>query len=852
MKYITAPIHLLKFWYIESIDVFFRTWKNLILFLEEDLAVGLMWKLLFVPLFHDSSIVGRVLSVCFRMGRVTVGIFAFILGTVFLIALAAYWLFLPILVFLDLPEYLSRILFFGGVGLFIIHIATHPHKKVWQVKGNPWDASTVKSSDLSFKNLLETFEVKNLLAYLEIQLDHLPLFEIQDKDQLIKKAFELAKKAGSEYIRPSHFFVAALTDIPQIDQFLLKLDLKVTDFEQVLNYLEKKRNTWRKVYIWDEYFGVHHLKGVNRGWLGAPTPILDLVGEDLTRHAASTFSSDFIRSNGVVEGILNILSQTTGRNVILIGPPGVGKSALIHHLAKQIVRGDAPSILATKRLVLLDLTKLVSGANTEGELAQKVKTIFEEVSYAQNVIIALEEIHDLGMGEASKFNLYSLILPYLEKDEFQFIATTENENYSRIIEKNGSFARLFVKIELPAATVADTLSILEERAIETERSSKVLTSYVAMKTAVELAQKLVHDRVLPDCAISIFKEAQTRSFKGWVTKEIVKQTISTRVKVPLADVGTLNKEKLLTLETQIHGKLIDQEQAVKLVSDTLRRSATGIREENRPIGSFLFVGPTGVGKTELAKALAQVYFKPGEHLRGENEVSPSIHLGGEGHGAFIRFDMSEYQNQESVARLIGGSGEGGQLTEAVRQKPYCLLLLDEFEKADPKILTLFLQVLEDGRLTDGASRLIDFTNTIIIATSNVASLIIAQGLGAGKSMDEIDKEVNDELLKTFKPELINRFDDVVIFKPLSPQDLQKIVNIKIKTLQNQMREKGYILEFDEDLLRQLAERGFDPVLGARPLRRLIQDTLEANLSRLILENKLVKGNPFKIEAELLN
>ena len=845
MKYLTLPIHLFKFWFIESIDVFFRTWKNLILFLEEDLAVGLMWKLLFIPLFHDSSIVGKFLSFFFRATRIAMGLFAFFAATAILIALAIYWLLLPILAFFDNPRYISGVLFLGGVGLFVIHIATHPHKKVWQVRNDPsagsgqslWDAATVKKRSLNLKSLLTNFEVQNLLSHLEIQLDHIPSFEIKDADELIKKAYELAKVSNSEYITPRHFFVAAFKEIPGIDQFLLKFNLKISDFEKVLSYLEKKNNTWRKVYIWDDNFSIHHLKGVNRGWLGAPTPSLDLVGEDLTRYAASTYSADFKRGNGVVEQVLNILSQQSGRNVILVGPPGVGKSALIHHLAKQIVIGDAPSVLATKRIVMLDLTKLVSGANTEGELAQKIKTIFEEVSYAGNVIIAIEEIHDLGVGEASKLNLFSLILPYLETDAFQFIATTENENYSSVIEKNGSFARLFVKVELEAATPEDTLAILEDRAIETERASRVLTTYVAMKACVELAQKLIHDRVLPDSAISIFKEAQTRSFKGWVTKDIVKQTISTRVKVPLADVGTLNeessalKEKLLTLEMQIHGKLIDQEQAVKVISDTLRRSATGIREENRPIGSFLFVGPTGVGKTELAKVLAQVYFSD--------------------EGAFLRFDMSEYQNQESVNRLIGGSGEGGQLTEAVRQKPYCLLLLDEFEKADPKILTLFLQVLDDGRLTDGAGRLVDFTNTIIIATSNAGSLLIAQGLGAGKSMDEIDREVNDEILKEFRPELVNRFDDVVVFKPLSSEDLQKIVQIKLAALQNQMKEKGYLLEFDAPLVVELARRGFDPVLGARPLRRLIQDTLEANLSKLILENKLTKGQTFKIGVEIL-
>lgn len=831
MKYLTLPIHIIKFWYIESIEVFFRTWKNLILFLEEDLAVGLMTKLLFTPLFHDQTFVGRILSFLFRLSRIFIGLFAFFTTTVLLIAMAIFWLILPVLAYLDTPQIVSRALLFVGAGLFILHITIHPHKKVWQEKNDLWSCSKVKKDELSFENLIRSFEVQNMLSCLEIKANQLPSFQLGDKDKLISKAQELAKVSLSQYITPKHFFVAALKQLAQIDESLLKLDLKISDFEQVIAYLDKKNNIWRKVYIWDDDFAVHHLKGTNRGWLGVPTPNLDLVGEDLTKWAATNNPSAFIRGGGVVEQVLNILSQQSGRNVILVGPPGSGKSAFIKHLAKQIVAGDAPSILATKRIVLLDFTKLISGVQNEGDLAQKVKNIFEDVSFAQNVIVALEEIHDLGVGEASKMNLYSLILPYLESDAFQFIATTEPENYSRILEKNGSFSRLFTKVELPPATLEETINILEDRSIEVERKSKTRITFIAIKTCAELAQKLVHERVLPDSAISIFKEASAGATGGWVTKEVIKAVLSQRVKIPLQEVGTLNKDKLLNLEGQIHAKIIDQEPAVKLVSDSLRRSATGIREENRPIGSFLFVGPTGVGKTELAKALAQVYFAT--------------------EGAFIRFDMSEYQSADSVNRLIGGSEGGGMLTETVRQRPYALLLLDEFEKADPKILTLFLQVLDDGRLTDGIGRTIDFTNTIIIATSNAGSLLIAHGLASGKSLDKLDKEVNEELLKVFKPELINRFDDVILFKPLSRVDLQKIVILKLKILQNQMREKGYLLQFEPNVVAELSNRGFDPVLGARPLRRLIQDTLEANLSRLILENKLEKGQLFTVNSDLL-
>ena len=835
MKYFNLPFSLVKFWYPEAISFFIRTWKNLILLLEEDLAVGLMWKLLFTPLFHDTSFVGRVLSLIFRLGRILLGLFAFAIATAVLFLTTVYWLALPVLAYLDNPHIVSQALLFCGVGLFFLEVVFNPHKKIWQIsKGTKelWKASLIKRQDLNFKKLLESREVINLLSNLEIQANGFPVFEITNPEEIAKRALELGQDCSSEYLNPAHFFVAVLPEIPHIDTYLAKFELVVDDFKQTLMYLEKKKNNWRRVYLWDGDFTVHHLKGVNRGWLGVPTPTLDSTAEDLTKTAAMVGFPDFIGGEALLKQVISVLSQAGNKNVILVGPAGSGKTSLIRFLAKQIVAGDAPDSLATKRLVILEPTRLLAGIRTQGELAGRIKTIFEEVQASGNVIIAVEEIQTLGEGEAgSELNIYSLILPYLESDRFQFLATTEIENYNRTLEKNSALARLFIKIEVPPATPENSLQILEDKAIEAERKDKIKVTFIALKTAVALSRKLIHDRVLPDSAISILTESHTQAVNKWVTKEVIRRVISQRVKVPLMEVGNTDKSKLLNLEDEIHQKLIDQEQAVKVIADSLRRSATGLREESRPIGSFLFVGPTGVGKTELAKILSDIYFK--------------------GAGVFIRFDMSEYQNSESVNRLIGGSGGEGQLTEAVRERPYALLLLDEFEKADPRILTLFLQVLEDGRLTDASGRTVDFTNTIIIATSNAGSLTIAEGLKQGQGLQQIEKKVNEELLKEFKPELINRFDAVVLFKPLSPEDLQKIVTIKLTALQKQMKEKGYLVEFDEALVAEFAKKGFDPVLGARPMRRLLQDTLEAKLSRLILQNELTKGQTFKVGIELL-
>ncbi len=833
MKYIYLPIQLIRFWYIGGLSFFARTWKNLIQLLEEDLAVGLMWRLLLVPLFHDSSIVGKLLSFCFRLIRILIGLFALALATLAVLALAFYWFSLPGLIIFDYFRIPNLVVFLLGIAFFILHTALHPAKKIWQVKENNfWLSSRVKKSDLSKQKLINDPGVEILLEHLEVKPADFSDITITEIDKVGMSAYQLAKQSGVSYLNQVHFFVGALFQYPQIEQKLAKFNLTLDDFKNVLIFLEKKNNLWRRVYLWDEDFVIHHLKGVNRGWLGSPTPKLDQVSEDITRTVAKEGYTDYVANQTVLSELTFILSQESNRNVILVGPAGSGKSALIHYLAKLIVSGDAPPALAIKRLVRLDTTELLSGEKTQGDMAQRVKDIFEEVQFAQNVILVIDEIHNLGIGEAGgDFNLYSLITPYLESSTFQFLATTEPENYSRVIEKNSSFARLFSKVELNPASSPETLQILENKAIRIERSKKAKVSFLALKVTVELANKLMHDRVLPDSAIALLDEAVAKARGGVVTKGVIQEIVGQKTKVPVVDLGTVDKEMLLNLEKLIHDRLIDQEEAVKAIADVLRRSATGLREESRPIGSFLFVGPTGVGKTELSKTLSELYFKS--------------------QGAFLRFDMSEYQNPESVVRLIGGNGEGGQLTEAVRQNPYSLILLDEFEKANSKILTLFLQVLDDGRLTDGVGRTVDFKNTIIIATSNAGSLLVAEGLKSGKTVADLTGAVKDELLKVFRPELVNRFDEVVIFKPLSETDLEKIVVLKLDQLKNQLKQKGFLIEFDLVLISELAKRGFDPVLGARPLRRLIQDTIEARLSKMILENKLSKGQIFRVSGELL-
>lgn len=843
MKYLSLPINLLIFWYPQSFLFWLRTWKNTILYLEEDLAVWLMFKLIFVPLFHDSTILGRILSFFFRCFRIFIGLTALLIVSGLVIVLGIGWFLLPVLVFIS-PEpynFLARFLTVSGVTFFIYHNICHPPKKLWQLGlrvgslqniEKIWQSSFIKKRDYQFPELLKTYQVKQLLVYLEQDPKNFAQITPAYSPEALLKTIEIGSKLGLDFLSPEHFFVGLLSQVPNIDKYLLKLGLKFDDFIEALDFLKKREELWRVVWIFDEDFSVRHLKGVNRGWLGVPTPNLDLVSEDLTRKAARNYLPDFIGRSDVVNRVIDLLSLERGRNVIIVGEAGSGKTTLVDFLAKMIVRGDAPISFATKRLVRLDFTKLLAGVNSQGELAEKINNVFEEMRYSGEIVLFVDEIENLGIGEAgTQYNLYSLILPFIEDVGFQFIATTDPSSYTKVLEKDPSFARLFNKIELPPASTFETVEIIKRQAIQYERFKKVKTTLLATRKIVDLTKEYIHDRVLPDAALQVYQECLVKAENGWIKEKIVEDVLQSRIRIPIGKIKEEQRQQLLNLESIIHKKLVDQQEAVEVVCNTLRRAAANLREKERPIGSFLFVGPTGVGKTELSKILADIYF--------------------EGRGQFLRFDMSEYQTPESLDKLIGKVGEEGYLTEGVRHNPYSLILLDEFEKADYKILNLFLQVLEDGRLTDGTGRTVDFTNTIIIATSNAGSLTIAQGLSGGQSLDLLKDKVNEELLQVFKPELINRFDEVVLFKPLSPDDLQKIVRLKLNSLQNQLKEQGYLVDFADQLVSKLSQKGFDPKFGARPLRRLIQDTLEARLSVMILEGKLPKGEKFLAEVKLL-
>ncbi|MEX1068314.1 MAG: ATP-dependent Clp protease ATP-binding subunit, partial [Patescibacteria group bacterium] len=456
------------------------------------------------------------------------------------------------------------------------------------------------------------------------------------------------------------------------------------------------------------------------------------------------------------------------------------------------------------------------------------------------------EIHNLILSgtEAQTSFVFNSLRPHLDTGKLQLIGATSWENYRKYVSPNDAFSAVFELVEVPAASREDSVEVLEYQALELERKSRrerqrVRITFPAIRTAVEMSDRLIYERVLPDKALDLLEEAvlaRQNVGGGVVGEEEIAVLVAEKTKVPVGRITQREAKELLHLEESIHKGLIDQEEAVKGVADALRRARAGLREEDKPIATFLFVGPTGVGKTELSKVLAKTYF-------GDKN-------------AMARVDMSEFADLKNIYRLIGSppgaeTVEPGQLTEAIRQRPFSLVLLDEFEKAHPQILNLFLQVFDDGRLTDGRGETVDFTNTIIIATSNAGTKFIQDQLTAGRTVEQFKTEFTEQIRGIFPPELLNRFDGVMIFKPLSQEDLAKIVGLKIKGLEGDLAAKRIKLLTTPEFIAKIAELGYAPAWGARPLTRIMQDLVEAPLASKLLAGEIKEGQTVTLDLQFL-
>lgn len=577
--------------------------------------------------------------------------------------------------------------------------------------------------------------------------------------------------------------------------------------------------------------GTRH-RAVNRAWTSRTTPLLDKYGFDFTDMAEGGQVGFMVGHKSEYGRMLECLCRVERPNVLLVGDSGIGKETLVAHLALDISEDRVPEALFDRRLVGLDIPSMIAGVGPE-EAAARIQRIAQEIQIAGNVILYIPEIHNLlHTGGGGWISAADALMPILSGDAFPVIATTYPREFARDIEGKSAVANSFEVIRVEEITPAEAEEVIVFDSIILESEHNLTITFGAIRQAVALAMRFLRPKLLPSSAQELLREAVvhvTRSGGHRVGATEVAEVVSAKTNVPLQNPSQQEARELLSLESVLHERIIGQEEAISAVAAAIREYRAGLSRKNGPIASFLFVGPTGVGKTEVAKALAKAQF-------GSEE-------------AMVRLDMSEFQNQDALARFLGtadGSMDGA-LTSRIMQKPYSLILLDEFEKAHPDILNIFLQVLDDGRLTDATSRTVDFTNCIIIATSNAHAQFIVDSLRSGQNGPSLSETLKNRLTEVFKPELLNRFSSIVIFHPLEITDMEKIAALALASVAKSLQEQGIILKFSEEVVREIGRAGYDPVFGARPLRQVISERIKSPLSEQILRGSLRRGS--SIEAK---
>ncbi len=629
---------------------------------------------------------------------------------------------------------------------------------------------------------------------------------------------------------------------------------------------------------------------------------LERYARDVTALAKQGKLDPIIGRDSEIKRVIQVLSRRTKNNPVLIGDAGVGKTAIAEGLAQKIAEKNVPEILKDKRILALDIGALVAGSKYRGEFEERLKAVMDEIRKGKGeIILFIDELHTIvGAGAAEgAIDASNMLKPALARGELQCIGATTLNEYRKHIEKDAALERRFAPVFVSEPSIEDTIKILKGLKNRYESHHGVIIDDNAIEAAAKLSDRYITERYLPDKAIDLIDEAcararieiysmpdelkemekrlervneegkeavdlrnyekaaelrdeaeklqkeykqkrtewmKQRGIDDRVSVDDIAHLVSTWTGIPVSRMLESEMDKLLTMEERIHHRLVNQNEALTAVSDAIRRSRSGLKDPNRPIGSFIFLGPTGVGKTELAKSLAEFLFDTEE--------------------AMVRIDMTEYQEKHTVSRLIGappgyvGYEEGGQLTEAVRRRPYRVILFDEFEKAHADVFNILLQILDDGRLTDGQGRTVDFKNTIIIMTSNLGSEIIIENLkNSNYNFEKTKKDVYQILQRSVKPEFLNRIDEVIVFKPLGFEEIKGIVERELKKIENNISEFSYTIKFTDKVKDYLAHEGFDPVYGARPLRRAIQRLIENPLSKHIIAGKFKKGSTIKIDIE---
>lgn len=838
---VTIVLKFPYWWYYEVPRWFLKISNRVFTFLDRKFAVVLMLRLWFTPLFGDPNVVGRVIGFIFRSIRIITGSILIFLSELALLFYFLLWLATPFLLFSKIGL-VSAFLLSSWFVIYLLQRRENATKEIGSdIKSGDRSRdfmssksksliSTLSDTTVIFDTLLKDKSVTQLvlrlgftirsefIAELGAKRDKLKFYPLSD---MLNESLQIAHTLKAKFIEPHHLFLSLLK----------KCGYRFEEGCEIISW-QGRNIAWHSVpMIWESSYAIEGLSGFNRSWTGRVTPNMNKFGVDLTREAQAGRLPILVGKKKPLAEIIRVLEKSSKNNVIIVGQPGCGKTSLVFGIAGEIISGTRSRALMDRRLFSLEIGKLIAGAATSGDLQERMVSIIKDIEDSGNIILFIDEIQNAvsAGGGVDTSLVFSALEPHLTGKRLQIIGATSWKNYRRYIEPNEAFARLFEIVEVPEANFSETLEVLELISFDLEKKYRVLISFPALKSSVELSAKYIFDRVLPDKAVDLLEETVAEVSKnsrgGIVLSSNVESLISEKTNIPVTKVTQGESQSLLNLENKMHERLIDQEEAVSAIANSIRRARVGLRDESRPIVSLLFVGPTGVGKTETAKTLAETFF------------------GRE--GLMIRFDMSEYQNQDTVAALID------KLTDGVRRSPFSLVLFDEVEKAHPKILDIFLQVLEDGRLTDANGMTVSFSNSIIVFTSNAGTSTIFTKLREGLSINDFKKDLLKELEESFRIELLNRFDGVIIFKPLTPEHVEMITRLKLNKVAAEMEKNDIKLSFSEGLVKKLSIDGFDPALGARPLRRLIQDKIESTLAKKILKGELKRDELFVLDESLL-
>jgi len=728
--------------------------------------------------------------------------------------------------------------------------------------------------------------------------------------KVINLAYDEARLQGVNYVGTEHILLALLREEEGVaGQVLLAMNVKLDDLrQQVMHLLGGETQPGISQPAYQEINPGTTPPNQGKRKPKSKTPTLDGFSRDLTQDATEGRLDPVIGRNEEIQRVVQVLSRRTKNNPVLIGDPGVGKTAIVEGLAQRIVENQVPETLSNKRVVALDLSAMVAGTKYRGEFEDRLTKIVNEIRSAGDVIVFIDELHTIvGAGAAEgAIDAANILKPSLARGEFQCVGATTLDEYRKYIEKDAALERRFQPIIVDEPNLEESIAILKGLRDRYEAHHTVKITDEAIEAAVNLSSRYISDRFLPDKAIDLIDEASSRvrlanyvlpdelkemsqrleevinekeeainaqeyeqaaslrdaeqklrdeidnQRKEWinkrslevglVTEEEIAVIVSSWTGVPVSKLAEEESQRLINLEQVLHQRVIGQEEAVKAVSRAVRRARAGLKNPRRPIGSFVFLGPTGVGKTELARALAEAMF-------GSED-------------AIIRLDMSEYMEKHSVARMVGsppgyvGYEEGGQLTDKVRRKPYSVILMDEIEKAHPDVFNILLQVLEDGRLTDGQGRTVDFRNTVVIMTSNVGAESIRASKkvgftsehGSEADYNKMKDQMLDQMKRTFRPEFLNRVDEAIVFQSLDEKELKQIVDLLLVDLQKRIEENGFTVEVTDEARALILKKGYDPVFGARPLKRAVQNLVEDSVSEEILKRTVQPGDKIIIDA----